>query len=190
MPLVSTTVTNMVLKPKYHVYYARIRIEGKIYQRSLEEKVFSRAKLVLPDKLKEIRDSVMRTVDVSRFAKAITFEEVARVYRQDFETDPRLRPKSKEKRHNAMASVRQTWPAVFGRQLRQISANDLEEFLRDFENGKARWTPPGAKAGVAGTSPTTITGIIKFFTEVFALGIKSGVIFGENPAAEMPRKRH
>jgi len=63
-----------------------------------------------------------------------------------------------------MAAVRLTWPEVFNRQLQQISHDDLKRFLRAFENGKGRWTPPGAKKSIPGTGATTINGIIKLFS--------------------------
>jgi len=110
------------------------------------------------------------------------------IYASDFESDPRLGARTKVVRRNAIAAVRRTWPEVFARQSQQISHEDLKRFLRAYENGKGRWTPPGAKKSVPGTSPTSINGIIKLFTEVSRLGLAEAALFGRNPADDLPRK--
>ena len=182
----STAVTNLVRAEESEIYYARVKIRGKILWRSLETTTFSVAKLRLPDELRKLREAVPVA---TKPETKMSFRDAVEIYKKEINESPRLKPRAKEFRLRSEHTLRRTWPEVFDRELRRITADACKTWLNHFENGGSYYQAPLAK-GITrkGNSPTTVNAAIAFLRHVFAVGIKAGVLY-QNPALELNRKR-
>jgi len=96
------------------VYYARVKVDGKLIRRSLETKVFSTARLRLLDFVKEQRGR-QKQVD------APTFAEAQSLYEKKLDSDPRLKPQSRQYRAWCIRKLELSWPDLKALRLDQIT---------------------------------------------------------------------
>lgn len=187
LELKKTSVTNLYLANNGR-YYLKAKIQGKQVWKSFGKGVsFTTAKLRLPDMLKEFQ-AAAPAKDVPQASVEITFREAVEIYRQQVNSNPRLKASSKQFRMRSEITLQRTWPEIFDMQLRRIKSEHLENFMTKFESGASSYTLPrslGAK--LKGDSPTTINALIGFLRHVLKVGIKSGIMTS-NPAAVLKRK--
>ena len=193
MKVISTATQNLVKDGDTGVYYARLKIQGLNKYRSLDTKVSTTAKLRLQDKLNEIRESVPTGTVASGLDLKSTFEEVALIYTQQVQADPKLRPASKKVRLRPIATLRRTWPELFGMEVRRVTAASISGYIADFERGKWPYLHFLAKTKtVAGNSASTFNKLVTCLRDTFELAVKAHVI-AKNPAADLtyqrPRKK-
>lgn len=192
MKILPTTVQNLIRDGETDVYYVRVRVNGKLVIRSLDTKVFSTAKLKLPDKLEEIREGTPKEKPKNLSPKA-TFEDVSKVYEQQIKDNPELKPAAQEARLRPLATLRRTWKDVFTLELRRISENAITNYMADLQRGKFPYRPHRAHTKtVAGNSASTYNKMVTCLRDIFELGVKEHVI-GKSPAAELtylaPKKK-
>src|SRR5579871_1911362 len=85
------------------VYFARAKVNGKIFRRSLETDVFTTAKVRLPDKLKEFKKP--KTI-------VGTFGEARALYETDLANDYTLAEGSRQYRKARIAALLKSWPEL------------------------------------------------------------------------------
>jgi integrase len=187
MKFTSTSVPNL-LKGENGTYYLRARICGRLIWRSLETDTYSVAKLLLADKLSELRKAVGAAPTEVKLSRKITFGEAVELYKAEVNSNSRLKPRAKQFRLRSELTFRRTWSDIFNLELRRISPEACKAWLMRFESGDSKYLPPRAKAKTRpGNSPTTVNAAIAFLQHVFAIGIKSGLVY-RNPAKELERK--
>ena len=193
MKIIPTSTQNLVKDGDTGVYYARLKIQGLNKYRSLDTKVATTAKLRLPDKLKEIRESVPTGTVAAGMDLKSKYEELALIYTRQVQADPKLRPASKEVRLRPIATLRRTWPELFGMEIRRVTPASISGYITDFERGKWPFLPHGAKARtVAGNSASTFNKLVTCLRDTFELAVKAHII-AKNPAGDLtyqrPRKK-
>src|SRR5690606_28552813 len=101
----------------------------------------------------------------------------------------RLKPRAKEFRLRSEFTLRRTWPEIFDRELRRVTPESCNDWLRNFENGGSHYRAPRAK-GITrqGNSPTTVNAAIAFLRHVFAVGVQGGILY-QTPALELERRK-
>ena len=101
------------------VYFARIRVGGKLIQPSLRTKGFSVAKTKLANLEKEERrkDEIQHSPDTGK----MTFGDALRIYRERLKGDVSLKPRSKTYREECIGRVLRTWPYLETTDVRRIS---------------------------------------------------------------------
>lgn len=179
MKVRSTKVPNLVVAEDTGVYYARIRLHGKLKWRSLKTKTFTTAKLRLKDEEVKMRAGAIRpneTLDAN-----LTFEDAFKRYRAAVMANASFKPATKHFRLRSERTFRRTWPELWGRELRRIKPDECRRWLNDFLNGGAAFTPNRAKTVRRGDSPTTINAAIRFLRAVFNIGVEAGIMYA-NPA--------
>ena len=104
------------------VYFARIRVGGKLIQRSLRTKGFSVAKTKLANLEKEERrrDEIQQAPDTGK----MTFADALRIYRERLKGDVSLKPRSKVYREECIGRLLRTWPELEANDVRRISKAD------------------------------------------------------------------
>src|ERR1035438_9370253 len=95
MDIKPTSVDNLIRDGKTGTYYARIKIKQKVYIRSLRTETITDAKLRLPDKLDEIRNSAPGVAEITMDTRA-TFADAVAIYTREVNEDTRLVPATKE----------------------------------------------------------------------------------------------
>ncbi len=132
MKVKPTSVPNLVRAEGSGTYYLRAKIRRKIVWRSLDSSTFSVAKLRLPDELKKLRNASPAEVKID---PKLTFAQAMELYKQQVQENSRLKPRAKEFRLRSEFTLRRTWPDLFDRELRRITAESCKDWLRHFENG-------------------------------------------------------
>lgn len=190
MKIEGTDTRNLVRDGETKIFYARIKIQQRIYVRSLETNKITTARVRLADKLKEIRESVPSQLNTSGALELkARFGEVAQVYRSQVGQAHRLAESSVEAKLRPLTVLQRTWPQLFEMEIRRISAAALEAYMADFERGKWPYKPHNAKSKtVAGNSPSQINKLRACLRNIFAIAVKSGVI-AQNPARELKAAR-
>jgi integrase len=183
----SPTGTPNLVRSQNNTYFLRARIGGRLVWKSLETNTHSIAKLRLPDLLREMRKSILGAVE-AKIESNTTFAQAVVLYRTEINANLRLKETSKHFRLRSEHTLRRTWPQLFDRELRRITADDCLDWQRRFEGGACVYKPINAKQRtLKGNSPTTINAVIRFLRHVFAIGMKYGIIY-KNPAAAMQGK--
>lgn len=175
--------------PDSGIFYLRARVKGHLVFRTLDTKVFTKAKTILPDKLKGIREEMQQGErPEGALERDATFEDAAKRYTALVNSDRNLQPSSREVRTRPLQTLRRTWPDIFEMQLRKIDPVSIENYIISFESGKWPYLPNGAKTKtVAGNSASTFNKMVTTLRGVFDLAIKDQVIT-KSPVAELSYK--
>ena len=115
-------------------YFARAKVKGKIYRRSLETDVLTTAKLKLPDLLKEFKKPR---------AAAGTFAEARALYEIDLANDYTLADGSKQYRSARIAALLKSWPGLDDTKLEKISETACRAWARASASAGRRSRTPG-----------------------------------------------
>ena len=102
-------------------YYARVKLRGKTIRRSLDTDVFTTAKLKLLDFLKEERKQVATVAP-------LTFAEAQRLYEQQLDNDPAVKPQSRQYRRWCIRKLELSWPGLKALRLDEIKPDVCREW--------------------------------------------------------------
>jgi len=104
-------------------YFARVKVKGKTIKLCLHTNVFTTAKLLLADKLKEIR----------KFKPEVgTFGQARAQYEAALEQNHTLSAGTRYYRKNCLKALATTWPELDGMSLRRITATACQEWAHRF----------------------------------------------------------
>ena len=165
----NTQYANLVRYIASGIYFARIRIHGKLIRKSLKTDVLTVAKLRLADLEKAERERASAQANVAR--GKMTFEEAATIYKQRIEDDVRLKKHSKEYYFNRLIALLKSWPALAQTDLGKITKSDCMDWAAGF-----------AKESCA----TGYNNTVKVLRDVITIGMESGSRY-DNPAAGIKR---
>jgi len=150
-------------------YYAYFKVGGKPFRKSLETHVYSVAKLRLADEIREQREVADAALDQA--AGKLTFSDVVQLYREEVESDPRLKPASRRYRAMTINFIIKTWPSALTKKVSKITYRDCAEWLRRFQGRFA---------------PSVVNNSIGTLRAIFDEAIERGARFS-NPAARLKR---
>jgi hypothetical protein len=88
------------------VYYARVKVNGKIIRRSLETDLRTTAKLKLLDFLKAERE-------IRPVVGGISFVEALKLLKTDLDLDSSLKESSRQYRKNSIRKIEISWPELW-----------------------------------------------------------------------------
>ena len=109
-------VPNLLQYVSTGVYYARVKVGGKLIRRSLDTNVWTTAKLKLVDFLQE-QHNPESTFKTPRLAEALE------TFKQRLASHTRLKPRSKEYRLLCIQKLGVTWPALMEWPLTDVTAD-------------------------------------------------------------------
>ena len=111
------------------MYYARVKIAGKLVRRKLQTDVYSKALLRLGDFLKEQRSKAPR-----RETDPTTFAQARLLFDQDLAARHDLKPRAREYRRGCVNVLLKTWPGLDDLKLARITENDCNQWATRFRN--------------------------------------------------------
>jgi len=153
------------------MYFARLRVGGKLIRRSLKTDVLSVAKLRLNDFEAETRATIDRKKETS--LGRMTLANAADVFKTQTETNLRLKPTSKKYRAELVKSLFKTWPQISDTDVRKITDSQCKEWAVRF--GREY-------------SPTRYNATVGVLRALFKVAIEAGAIY-HNPASGLHRAR-
>jgi integrase len=165
-----TRTPNLVRYIRSRVYFARVRIGGKLIVRSLKTETFSVAQLRLSDFVKEERRKAASCEAVA--SGRMTFGDALDKLKSRVEADKGLKPRTKEYRKERIAALLRTWPKLESLDISKIRKSDCEKWAEAF--GRA-------------SSPTAFNNTVGTLRMVLEIAVEAGARY-DNPAAQI--KKH
>jgi len=185
-PWKKSSAANIVRYGPSGVYFARVRIGGKLIRRSLETTVLEVAKPRLAGLVKKEReklDSAGRLV-----GGKMTFADAAHLYSLEIKANPELKPRSKQYRAACLQAIRKTWPGVDGLDLRKIAKRDCVEWAGRLRANGTRFRARGAKREHVGISATRFNNTVSTFRHILNIAVEAGARYA-NPADGIKRAK-
>ncbi len=125
-----TPVTNLVRYAPSGIYFARVRIGGKLIRQSLKTDVLSVAQLRLGDLVKEERQKLEARADAAR--GKMSFTDALEVYKQRLEGNAALKPSAKLYRRKCIEALVRSWSGLAQIDVRKISERDCLQWASRF----------------------------------------------------------
>lgn len=164
-----TAVQNLIRYEPSGTYFARFKIRGKLICKSLKTRVFSVAKLRLPDMLRDYRSRA--ELAATAVTGKMRVEGAVEIYRAKTRADLSLKPRSKEYRETLVGFIRRSWPALFALDVQKVTDRDCREWLSQYEQRYA---------------PSVVNNSIGTLRAIFQEAVNAGARYS-NPAAQLSR---
>lgn len=155
-------VPNLVRFVASGVYFARIRVKGKLIRRSLKTKTLSVAKLRLADLEKSERQ--MAEHSLAYDAGKMLFADALATFRQRLHGDASLKPRTKEHREERVSVILKTWAGLDKMDVRKITKQDCLMWAAGYK-----------------TSPSNFNKTVQTLRLILDIPVELGIRF-ENPA--------
>ena len=168
---VSTHVSNLIRYVPSGIYFARVRVGGKLFRESLKTDVFTVAQLRLGDFIKDRRVDDEGEANVAR--GKLTFGDALSIYKEKIEADPELKPNSKLYRRKCIIALLKSWPGLETMHARKVSEQACEKWARHFASEY---------------SPSVYNNTLSTLRQVLAIAIKMGARYGD-PTKEISRRK-
>jgi integrase len=170
-PWEKTSYANLVRYAPSAVYFARIRIGGKLIRRSLETTVLSVAKLKLTDLEKDERGKL------EKLQKSATgnskFGDLMAEYRKRLEINPTIKAKTRTYYSERIAAILKSWPGIAELDVRRIKPEDCEIWAGRY---------------VKQVSPTNFNNSIGVVRSILQIAVERGHRYS-NPADGLKRTK-
>lgn len=164
-----THYANLIRYVPSGIYFARMRVKGKLIRKSLKTDTISVAKLRLADMEKLERQNADSRVDVTH--GKLTFGEAIKIYNQRVSGDVSMKPRTKDYYQDRGAALLKSWPELGKTDIARITKSECLNWAAAF----------GKKY-----SPSVFNNTVKILRDVFKIGIESGARY-DNPAFSIKR---
>jgi integrase len=164
-----TQFANLVRYEPSGIYFARIRVHGKLIRKSLKTDVLTTAKLRLGDLEKFERQSAETQTNATR--GKLTFGEALEIYRQRINGAVNLKQRSKDYYGERITALLGSWPELEKTDIRKLTKSDCVNWASSF----------GAKS-----SATAFNNTVKVLRDTIAIAVESGARY-DNPAQAVKR---
>ena len=154
-PWEKSTISNLVRWKSSKIYFARVKIGGRLVRKSLDTPLMSVARNRLANPIQEERErAAVATPDVQG---KLTFGEAVKIYLERLDGNPDLKASTKKYRRQCAAAILKTWPGLETTELRKITKPACQEWARPLRQQGTRFRSPGAKRNVRGFHPRAST---------------------------------
>ncbi len=166
-----TPAANLVRYEPSGIYFARVRVGGKLIRQSLKTDVLSVAHLRLGDLVKAEREHLEARTEAGR--GKLTFEQAVEIYRKQVVDHPKLKPSAKLYRQKSIDALVKTWPCPTSIEARKISEKVCQEW---------------AAAFVTKYSPSVYNNTVGTLRQILGIAVSAGARYG-NPALGIKKAR-
>jgi len=164
-----THYANLVRYVPSGIYFARMRVKGKLIRKSLKTDTLSVAKLRLADMEKLEHQNAESRVDVTQ--GKLTFGEAVKIYTQRVSGDVSMKPRTKEYYEERGLALLKSWPELERTDIARITKSECLNWAAAF----------GKKY-----SPSVFNNTVKILRDILKIGIESGARY-DNPALAIKR---
>jgi len=164
-----TQFANLVRYVPSGMFFARIRVAGKLIRKSLKTDVLSVAKLRLGDLDKQERQRAESTDAAAR--GKMTMSDAIKIHQQRVAGDASLKPRTKEYHDQRITALLKSWTELEKKPIRDITKTHCLNWAAKF----------GAQA-----SPTSLNHTIGILRTLMEIGVEVGARY-DNPAKFIKR---
>lgn len=115
-------VPNLLQYVSTGTYFARVKVDGKLFRQSLDTDVYTTAITKLPDFLKRQREK--KKID----GEPVTFADAQKLYEADLGSDHSITENTKRYRRYCLSKLNASWPGLAQMKLRRITATDCQRW--------------------------------------------------------------
>ena len=119
-----TPFANLVRYEPSGIYFARLRVSGKLIRRSLKTDVLTIAKLRLSDLEQAERRAAETTSELT--SGKVTMGTLAALFKKQSEQDVGLKPASRKYRLEVIKALLKTWPTLQKTDVRKVTIQDCK----------------------------------------------------------------
>lgn len=166
-----TLFANLVRYESSGIYFARLRIRGKLIRRSLKPDALSVAKLRLSD-LEQAERRAAETTSALTAGK-MTAGDLVALFKTQSEQDVRLKPASRKYRLELIRALLKTWPSLEKTDVRKITTQDCKAWALKVANEY---------------SPVRQNGMIGILRNIFNMATEAGAAY-QNPALQIRKAK-
>jgi integrase len=166
-----TPYANLLRYNPSGIYFARIRVQGKLIRRSLKTSSISVAKLRLSDLEKSERQKGEHQNAVSD--GKMLFCAALEIYRERLKGNASLKPRSKVYREERISALIKSWSGLKNMDVRKITKNECLNWAAGFANNAA---------------PSNFNNTVGTLRLILEIAVESGGIY-DNPARFIKRLR-
>jgi integrase len=125
-----TPVANMIRYKPSGIYFARVRIRGKLFRQTLKTDVMSVAKLRLSDFIKE-RQEEMGDDSAARSGK-MTMADAVAIFRQRLDGQQDIKQGSKVYRRKCLEALLKSWPELEAKPVGKVAKDDCLAWAKKY----------------------------------------------------------
>ena len=164
-----TSYANLIRYVPSGIYYARLRVKGKLIRRSLKTDVLSVGKLRLADFEKQERQRA-ESGEAAAHGR-ITMGDAMALHRQRVAGDASLKPRTRDYHNQRLRALVKSWPGIDRKEIRSLTKTDCLNWAAKF----------GARA-----SPTAFNHTVSVLRILLEIGVEVGGRY-DNPAKFIKR---
>src|ERR1035438_6913703 len=164
-----TAYTNLIRYKPSQVYFARFRVEGKLFRRSLKTNHITVARLRLAD-LEKCEQQKAQSANAVVSGK-MTFGDALAVFKTRVENNPALKPRTKEYCAYRISALLKSWPGLGEKDVSRITNAECRD-----------WGVKNASRNSSSSHNYTVS----ILRRVFAIAIESGARY-DNPGLSAQR---
>jgi len=164
-----TKFSNLIRYVPSGTYFARVRVRGKLFRKSLKTDALSVAKLRLDDLQKEMRQAAENQSAIAQ--GKMTVADAARIYRQRLKGDTSLKPRTVHYYEHRVKALLKTWPGLGTLDVRKVTKTECLNWAAQF----------GEKAASSVFNNTAAV-----LRQILAIGVETGARY-DNPARHIKR---
>ena len=185
-PWKKSSVANILRYKPSGVYFARVRIGGKLIRRSLDTTILEVAKPRLAELIKDERGKLDSH---GRYEGGrMLFKDAAGIYIEKIRGDADLKPRTKEYREACLKAIRKTWPGIDEIDLRKISRKDCEDWAKRLRANGTRFRQKGAKKAHENISSTRFNNTVATLRHILDQAVETGARYA-NPAQKIKKAK-
>ncbi len=185
-PWEKSSVANLVRWKSSKIYFARLKVSGRLIRKSLDTPLLSIAKNRLAELVKEERERA--EVFQPDVQGKLTFAEAVKIYLDRLDGNPDIKPATKKYRRQCVIAIRKTWPGLDDTEIRKITKAACHEWARRLRKHGTKFRPPGAKEEHKGISPSRFNNAVTTLRQILAIAVDMGILY-INPTIGIKRAR-
>lgn len=168
------SISNLVRWKSSKIYFARVKINGRLIRKSLDTSLMSVARNRLTDLIKQERERA--EVSTPNVEGKMTFAEAVKIFLDRLDGNPDLKPSTKKYRRQCVKAIIKTWPGIETTELRKITKPACQEWARHLRQHGTKFRPPGAKKEREGISSSRFNNTVTTLRQILKIAVETGII--------------
>lgn len=185
-PWEKSSISNLIRWKSSKIYFARVRIGGRLIRKSLDTPIMSVARNRLTKLVEEERERA-EAVRPGMQGK-MSFGAAVKVYLERLDGSPDIKASTKKYRRQCVAAILKTWPGLEEVDVRKITKGACHEWAHRFRQQGTKFRAPGTKKEREGVSSSRFNNTVTTLRQILKLAVEMGIIV-TSPVRDIKRAR-
>ena len=185
-PFERSSISNLVRRKSSKIYYARVRIGGRLVRKALDTPLLSVAKNRLAELVRSERERA--EVFQPSIDGKMTCAETTKIYLDRLEGNPDVKPATKKYRRQCVLAIQRTWSGFNETEVRKINKTACHEWARLLRKDGTKFRAPGSTRPHKGISPSRFNNTVTTLRLILNVAVDMGILY-VNPTTGIKRAR-